>query len=71
VVGITYVDTVIGVEHTILVVAAVPDGDDIRAYKNQVPAVGKVQDAVSTPAPVAVPFDVETCAGVVEELVDA
>ena len=70
-VGITYVDTVIGVEHTILVVAAVPDGDDIRAYKYQVPAVGNVQDAVNTPAPVAVPFAVETCVGVVEELVDA
>jgi hypothetical protein len=63
------VETVIGIEHTIFDVATVSDGDVTRAYTYQVPAVGKVQDTVRTPAPVAVPFAVETCVGVVEELV--
>jgi hypothetical protein len=49
--------------------AAVPVGDDISAYTNHVPAVGNVHDAARTPAPVAVPFAVETCVGAVDVLV--
>ena len=69
VVGMTYVVTTIGTEHTILDVAVVPVGDVISAYTNQVPAVGNVHDAVRTPDPVAVPFAVETCVGLVDVLV--
>ena len=55
----------------ILVVAVVPVGDVISAYTNHVPAVGNVHETVRTPAPVAVPFAVDTCVGVVELFVDA